>query len=333
MAELDLLKARLNPEIRNVLPKMSPRSAFRRAKSCQEFAERFGAQPALAGLWPTSRHKLRTASPVFQPMLTSAADTTAGSIQTAAVFKFCEQLLNQKSDAGMYMDQYVLLCSSLELMWSGNAHETLRSMMKVPEAKFLDPLPDGAPPASGPSWMSLPYCLSKLKVPSAQACAAQSAAVASFMLGQYMGALQSFPKRGVSSVGQAHDMAVLADTVGHPRQACLHEALQQELKKHTAWSQGLKLSLQRLCTAYQDSGTNSCEWVLASQEVHAMMQTKPNNFQISLDVFPESVFQDASEWFDAACWSQVRPLAHELIAAKDMLLIKEQKNDDAFELL
>ncbi|KAL0019749.1 hypothetical protein WJX77_011576 [Trebouxia sp. C0004] len=24
---------------------------------------------------------------------------------------------------------------------------------KVPEAKFLDPLPDGAPPASGPSWI------------------------------------------------------------------------------------------------------------------------------------------------------------------------------------
>ncbi|KAL0019748.1 hypothetical protein WJX77_011576 [Trebouxia sp. C0004] len=198
---------------------------------------------------------------------------------------------------------------------------------KVPEAKFLDPLPDGAPPASGPSWMSLPYCLSKLKVPSAQACAAQSAAVASFMLGQYMGALQSFPKRGVSSVGQAHDMAVLADTVGHPRQACLHEALQQELKKHTAWSQGLKLSLQRLCTAYQDSGTNSCEWVLASQEVHAMMQTKPNNFQISLDVFPESVFQDASEWFDAACWSQECKHADKSVDKSDsafiMLFCKE----------
>lgn len=63
------------------------------------------------------------------------------------------------------------------------------------------------------------------------------------------------------------------------------------------------------------------------------VQTKPNNFQISLDVFPENVFQDASEWFDVACWGQVKPLAHEVIAAKAMLLLKEHQFDDAFELL
>ena len=63
------------------------------------------------------------------------------------------------------------------------------------------------------------------------------------------------------------------------------------------------------------------------------MQTIPNDFLISLDVFPETVFQDASEWFDVACWSQVKPLAHEVIAAKAVLLLKEQKYDDAFELL
>ncbi len=62
------------------------------------------------------------------------------------------------------------------------------------------------------------------------------------------------------------------------------------------------------------------------------VQTKPNNFQISLDVFPESVFQDASKWFDVACWSQVKPLAHEVIAAKAMMLVKEQQYDDALEL-
>jgi len=60
-----------------------------------------------------------------------------------------------------------------------------------------------------------------------------------------MGALQNFPKPGGDSVAQAHDMALRAETVRHPQQACLSEALQQELKKHDAWSQDLKLSLQR----------------------------------------------------------------------------------------
>lgn len=62
------------------------------------------------------------------------------------------------------------------------------------------------------------------------------------------------------------------------------------------------------------------------------VQTKPNNFQVSLDVFPKPGFQDASKWFDVACWSQVKPLDHEIIAAKAMMLMKEQKYDDAFEL-
>ncbi len=60
-----------------------------------------------------------------------------------------------------------------------------------------------------------------------------------------MEALQSFPKPGGYSVAQAHDMALRAETVNHPQQARLSEALQQELKKHDAWSQNLKLSLQR----------------------------------------------------------------------------------------
>jgi len=62
------------------------------------------------------------------------------------------------------------------------------------------------------------------------------------------------------------------------------------------------------------------------------VQIKPNNFQISLDVFPKSVFEDSSEWFDVACWSQVKPIAHEVIARKAILLLNEQKYDDAFEL-
>ncbi len=64
------------------------------------------------------------------------------------------------------------------------------------------------------------------------------------------------------------------------------------------------------------------------------VQTKPNNLQIGWDVFPESVFQDAyaSEWFDVACWSQVKPLAHEVIAVKAMMLVKKQQYDEAFEL-
>ncbi len=47
-----------------------------------------------------------------------------------------------------------------------------------------------------------------------------------------MGALQNFPKPGGYSVAQAHDMALRAETVSHPYQARLSEALQQELKKH-----------------------------------------------------------------------------------------------------
>ena len=66
--------------------------------------------------------------------------------------------------------------------------------------------------------------------------------------------------------------------------------------------------------------------------MHFCLQTKPNNFQISLDVFSESVFQDTSKWFNVACWSQVKPLAHEVIAAKAMMLWKEQQYDDAFAL-
>ena len=137
--------------------------------------------------------------------------------------------------------------------------------------------------AGGPSWMSLPHLMSNFKVTSVQACAAHSAAVASGMLGQHqlaasffnmtillskrleltsdmpgalichvyctlvldMGALQKFPKPGGYSVAQAHDMALRAETVSHPRQACLSEAMHHELKKHDAWSQDLKLSLQR----------------------------------------------------------------------------------------
>ncbi len=67
-------------------------------------------------------------------------------------------------------------------------------------------------------------------------------------------------------------------------------------------------------------------------DAHLFVQNKPNNFQVSLDVFPESVFQDASEWFDVACWSQVKPLAHEVIASKAMMLWKQQQYDGAFEL-
>ncbi len=69
-----------------------------------------------------------------------------------------------------------------------------------------------------------------------------------------------------------------------------------------------------------------------AEDAFLFVQTKPNNFQISLDVFPENVFQDAPEWFDDACRSQVKPLAHEVIAKKAILLLKEQKYDDAFEL-
>lgn len=130
--------------------------------------------------------------------------------------------------------------------------------------------------------MSLPYFISNNQANDAQACAAQCAAVTSYSLGQDqlaasflnmaillykrseltlqtdnpvcqlycglvldMGALQMFPKPGGYSVAEAHDMAVRAETVKHPQQARLSEALQQELKKHHAWSQKLKLSLQR----------------------------------------------------------------------------------------
>ncbi|DBB08677.1 TPA: hypothetical protein ACH3X3_008213 [Trebouxia sp. C0006] len=127
-------------------------------------------------------------------------------------------------------------------------------------------------------------------------------------------------------------MVSIAETISHPERAHLRETVQQELKKHDTWSQDLKLSLQRSWMVYQGPGMNSEEWVSVSQEVHAMMQIKPNNFQISLDVFPKSVFEDSSEWFDVACWSQVKPIAHEVIARKAILLLNEQKYDDAFEL-
>ncbi len=60
-----------------------------------------------------------------------------------------------------------------------------------------------------------------------------------------MGALQNFPKPGGYSVAQAHDMALRAEALSHPQPARLREAVQHELKKHDAWSQKLKLSLQR----------------------------------------------------------------------------------------
>ena len=60
-----------------------------------------------------------------------------------------------------------------------------------------------------------------------------------------MRALQNLPKPGGYSVAEAYDMALRAETRNHPQKARLSEALQQELKKHHAWSQNLKLSLQR----------------------------------------------------------------------------------------
>ncbi len=131
--------------------------------------------------------------------------------------------------------------------------------------------------------MSLPYLVPNNTVTAVQASAARSAAMTSSLLGQHqlaasffnltlllckrleltsdfpskhlcqvycililrMGALQNFPKPGGYSVAQAHDMALRAETLSHPQQARLSEALQQELKKHDIWGQDLKLCLQR----------------------------------------------------------------------------------------
>ncbi len=137
--------------------------------------------------------------------------------------------------------------------------------------------------AGAPGWTSLPSFLSNNEVLDAQACAAHCAAETSYLLGQDqlaasffnmalllserlkltanvsdgralqlygtlvldLGALQNFSKPGGYSVAQALDMALRAETLSHPLQARLSEAVQQELKKHDAWSQDLKLRLQR----------------------------------------------------------------------------------------
>lgn len=85
-----------------------------------------------------------------------------------------------------------------------------------------------------------------------------------------------------------------------------------------------------MCTFEHECTTGAC--LFQTEDTFLFVQTKPNDFQVSLDVFPENVFQDASEWFDVACWGQVKPLAHEVIAKKAIVLLKEQKYDDAFEL-
>ena len=63
-----------------------------------------------------------------------------------------------------------------------------------------------------------------------------------------------------------------------------------------------------------------------------LVQDKPNDFQIGMDVFPAKVFHTAPEWFDAVCWGHISPLAHEVIAANAMHLFEQKQFSAAFDL-
>ena len=118
VSELALLIARLDPEVRNVLPKDVPLDMrFEEPRPAKDLLniQLFGAQPTLAGLWKTAKTKAQDEIVNLYPILTLSADTKAGSIRSATIFEFCHRLHGQYSDAGMYVDHYILLCSCLEV--------------------------------------------------------------------------------------------------------------------------------------------------------------------------------------------------------------------------
>ena len=118
VSELALLIARLDPEIRNVLPKDVPLDMrFEESRPAKDLlnVQLFGAQPTLAALWQTAETEAQDRVVGLYTLLALSPDTRAGSIRSATVFEFCHKLRAQYSDAGMYVDYYVLLCSCLEV--------------------------------------------------------------------------------------------------------------------------------------------------------------------------------------------------------------------------
>jgi len=118
LSELDLLKARLDPEVRNVLPNDVPLDLrFEEPRPAKDLlnVQLFLTQPTLAGLWQTAETEAQNRLDGLYSMLALSTDTRAGSIRSATVFEFCHHLSKQYSGAGMYVDHYVLLCSCLEV--------------------------------------------------------------------------------------------------------------------------------------------------------------------------------------------------------------------------
>ncbi len=107
-SELDLLKARLDPEVRNVLPQNVPLDlSFEELRPGTNLldVELFGAQPTLAGLWQSAKTEAQNDINFLGPVLAVSADTKAGSLQSVAIFNFSRRLHGQYSVADMYVDQ------------------------------------------------------------------------------------------------------------------------------------------------------------------------------------------------------------------------------------
>ena len=118
MPKLQLLKARLDPEVRNVLPKDVPLDlCFEELRPATNLldVEAFGAQITLAGLWQSAKIVAQNDMTFLGPILALSVGTEAGIMQSVAIFHFSLQLDEQYSAADMSVDHYVLLCSCLEV--------------------------------------------------------------------------------------------------------------------------------------------------------------------------------------------------------------------------
>jgi len=108
VSELALLIARLDPEVRNVLPKDVPLDMrFEEPRPAKDLLniQLFGAQPTLAGLWQSAKTEAQNDINFLGPVLAVSADTKAGSLQSVAIFNFSRRLHGQYSVADMYVDQ------------------------------------------------------------------------------------------------------------------------------------------------------------------------------------------------------------------------------------
>lgn len=106
--ELDLLKAHLDPEVRNVLPNGVPLDLrFEEARPAEEMlkVQLFGTQPSLAGLWQTAETEAQIKVGHLNTILALSAGSRAESIRCATLYSFVI-----KSVANIHMQECMSYC-------------------------------------------------------------------------------------------------------------------------------------------------------------------------------------------------------------------------------